>query len=60
MADIWFKGMTELEGMIKDPFAIISDQSGGKLVPSSVSADQRPPLIKAFEVVKKGHSTTGH
>ena len=53
LADIWFKGLTESEGTIKDPFAIISDKSGGKHGPSSVSADKRLPLIKACEGVKK-------
>ena len=53
LADIWFKGLTESEGTIKDPFAIISDQSGGKSGPSSDSADKRPTLNKDCEGEKK-------
>ena len=53
LAEIWFMGLTELEGMIKDPLAIISDQSGGKHGPSSGSSHKRPTLIKACEGVKK-------
>ena len=53
LADIWFKGPTESQGMITDPFAIISDQSGGKSGPSSGSADKRPALIKTCEGQKK-------
>ena len=53
LVDIWFKGLTESEGTIKDPFAIISDQSGGKSCPSSGSADKRPTLNKDCEGEKK-------
>ena len=53
LVDIWFKGLTESEGTIKDPFAIISDQSGGKSGPSSDSADKRPTLNKDCEGEKK-------
>ena len=52
LAEIWFTGLTELEGMIKDPLAIISDQSGGKHGSSSVSDDKRLPLVKACDGVK--------
>ena len=53
LADIWFKGLKESEGTIKDPFAIISDQSGVKSGPSSDSADKRPTLNRDCEGEKK-------
>ena len=40
LEDIWFKGLKESKGMTKDPFAIISDQSGGKSGLSFGSADE--------------------
>ena len=40
LVDIWFKRLKGSEGMIKDPFAIISDKSGGKSGPLSVSSDK--------------------